>query len=138
MKHISILLALAMVAAGSVPAQTLPPASTFHTITYSWGAPAASVNCSATVTTSCVSGYTLTVTPPAGVTGNNVFNTTALTQDFTPGGFLYCGTWNGSVIANWKSDTGASVPSAAISTTTQVACPFKANPATGPVTSVVK
>lgn len=129
--------------AGGCYAQTTPPASTYHTIAESWTAPVSwngtgsSVPCSATVTTYCVSGYTETITPPPGVTGTTVVNATTTSYSWAPGGPLYCGTWNISVVANWLDGSGAPAVSAPLTGTTVVSCPFIASPATGPLVGKV-
>lgn len=139
MRKVIIALLLAGALSVSVKAQSVPPASAYRTITESWTAPiswtgaGSSVPCSVTVTTYCVSSYTETLTPPPGVTGSNVVTVaaTATTNDWTPGGALYCGTWGISVIANWLDGSGQAISSAPLTGTTLVACPFTASPATG-------
>lgn len=133
---LSIFLALAAIV---LPAQSLPPASIYHTITETWAAPAnwngtgPSIPCSGTVTTLyCVSSYTETLTPPPGVAGSIILTVpgSSVSNPWAPGGALYCGTWSISVVANWIDGTGTPVASAPLTGTTNVACPFTANPAT--------
>jgi hypothetical protein len=124
-------------------AQSTPPASTYHTITESWTAPVSwngtgsSVPCSATVTTYCVASYTETITPPPGVTGTTVLTATTTSYAWAPGGLLYCGTWNISVVANWLDGNGNAAVSAPLTGTTIVSCPFTASPATGLTSKVI-
>lgn len=124
-------------------AQAVPPASSLHTISSTWVAPAswngsgASVPCSTTVTTFCVVDYSVTITPPSGAPGGSVVVSASGTSNvWTPGGFLYCGTWNVAVAANWKDGSGTLAVSAPLNGTAVVSCPFTASPATGLVNKV--
>ena len=128
-------LALAFFAA-SCFAQTAPPASIYHTMTESWTAPlswsgtGSSVPCSTTLQTYCVSSYTETLTPPQGVTGTIVLTAPTTSYAWAPGGFLYCGEWTVSVVANWRDGNGAAAVSLPLVGTEVVPCPFTASPAT--------
>lgn len=122
----------------AVFAQSVPPASQFHTITESWTAPVSwngtgsSVPCSATITTYCVSSYTETLTPPPGVPGGSVIlSVSGVSNAWAPGGALYCGTWGVSVVANWMDGNGSPASSLPLTGTVAVTCPFTASPATG-------
>lgn len=123
------MLALSLLA-GAVHAQAVPAASIYKTLTATWSAPISSVPCSATVTTNCVSGYTETITPPAGVTGTTAVTSTTTSYAWSPGGLLYCGTWGISLVANWLDGSGAAATSAPITASAVAACPFIPNPAT--------
>lgn len=131
-------ISIGLILALSVYAQTNPPLSQYHTITESWAAPVgwngagSSTPCSSTVTTYCVNGYTETLTPPNGGGSNAILSVpaTSVTEPYAPGGALYCGTWNVSVVANWLDGNGAAVASAPLTGTTVVTCPFTAAPAT--------
>lgn len=135
------LLFLVFALAIAAHAQT-PAASAFHTITTSWTAPVgwtgsgASAPCSSTVTNFCVSGYTETITPPAGVTGTAIVTMTATSYAWSPGGALYCGTYNVSIVANWLNGSGVAVASAPVTASAVVSCPFTASPATGLTTKI--
>jgi hypothetical protein len=99
-------------------------------------------SCSATVTSSCLTGYSLILTPPTGtgtanaippctptVASNCIGN--VLTYTWGPGGYLYAGTWNVSLAAVYLDPTGTLVSSSAVTTTTVVPSPFVPSPAGG-------
>lgn len=137
MKKILVSLAFLLLA-GYSSAQTAPPLSQWHTITEGWAAPVnwngtgVSLPCSGTVTTYCVDGYTETLTPPSGGGNSAILSVpaTSTTEAYAPGGALYCGTWNISVVANWLDGNGIPETSAPLTGTTVVSCPFIAAPAT--------
>lgn len=122
---------LALAALATAGAQTL--SSTNHTITWSWlqaggGAP----TCSITVTDSCGISYQLTWTDPTGKVGAPaVIAWPALSYVYGPGGFLYCGTWQGSLTLTYKDDTGTVKTTAPTTGTAAVACPFVLSPPSG-------
>jgi hypothetical protein len=117
MKKLLLIVLLAALAIVS-PAQSL---GTAHTISVSWEAPPANQ------TGLTLIGYTLTITPPTGVTGGNVVinncptgvttnciaGATATSVNFTPDpGPLYLGTWGFSLVANYTNSANATVSSA--------------------------
>jgi hypothetical protein len=125
-----------------------PPVSTSHTITESWTIPISwsgsglSVGCSVNINTYCVQSYTETITPPTGggaatVLPVGVGTGNTITNAWTPGGALYCGTWNVSVVANWLDGSGLPSVSAPLVGTVSVTCPFTPSPATGPLVGKV-
>lgn len=125
-------------------AQAAPPLGTDHSIVANWTAPANQTPCSSSITKSCLLGYTETITPPVGVSGNNVIpncsasvttsciGAAATSYTWTPvPGPLYSGTWNVSLVANYLDASGNPVASTAISTTVIEPVPFVAGPAIG-------
>ena len=106
------------------------------------------VLCSSGVTTSCLQGYTETLTPPvtgatqatvtSACTGTATLNCFTgpdangnITGVWSPGGNLFTGTWTVSVVANWLDNTGKAVASAPLTTTVVEAVPFVPSPVTG-------
>lgn len=136
-------------------AQVAPPAGSDTKITSKWGEPIGTVQWPAqycapgSVTTACIQGYTLTLTPPAGVGAAVVIPTCAagttatyppcippttgntISYVWSPGGNLYCGTWGVSVAANWLDSSGNAISSAPLEVAVVEPCPFVASPATG-------
>ena len=85
-------------------------------------------NCSTTITTNCFSGFKLTITPPSGSGGSVTISPITLTQGLTsylwsPGGNLYVGTWNASLVANGVGAT-TTTPLVSSATTTTVVVPL--------------
>ena len=125
----------------SLSAYGATPVSTqYQHIQNTWNAPNSTYpDCSATVTTSCLSSYTYTATPPAGTGGpaittvpnGGIASGAQVSYLWGPGGFLFCGTWNLSVVANYVDSSGASVSSSAVTATTAVSCPLAPSPVTG-------
>ena len=109
--------ALLTLAALAINAQT-PVLGTAHTIDLSWTAPPTQAGLTLT-------GYTLTITPPAGVTGtttitnctagqttNCIAGATATTLAWSPvPGPLYEGVWGFSLVANYTNSAGTTVVS---------------------------
>lgn len=132
-------LAAAMALVSLAHAATPPVSNKYQHIYYTWVAPNSTFpDCSATVTSSCLSNYTLSQTPPSGVAAvtltianGSVAAGGTVSYVYGPGGFLYCGTWNVSVVANYLDEAGATVPSAAFPATVAVPCPLAASPVTG-------
>ena len=134
------LLALAAPAHAQAPAQ-----GTDHGIGATWIRPVNQIDCSSTVSKSCLLGYTETITPPVGVAGSNVIANCALTGSPSPciaasatnyawapvPGPLYCGQWSVSLVANYLDASGNPTASSAISATVTEPCPFVPVPPTG-------
>lgn len=156
MKRLLIFLAGLLITSSAIAQGTLPvpPASQNHTVGGHWTAPendagtGLAVNCTSyggTATSNCVNGYTVTIIPPAGVPGAapivtncaNGATTNCLKPGDTgfswaPGGALYCGNWNYSVVANWLDETGTAVSSLSVTAPAPgvAPCPFVASPVT--------
>jgi hypothetical protein len=115
-----------------------PVSNQYTKIVSAWNAPASTYpDCSATVTTYCLSTYTFTATSP---TGSNAILTVAnggipaggaVSYTYAPGGYLYCGTWGISVTANFIDGSGAGVSSSPVAITLAVPCPLTPSPVTG-------
>ena len=126
MKKLLAILILGL--AGSIHAQTL---GTDTGLQISITAPLGS-QCTTTLLTSCLKGYTATITPPvAGSTPIVVPIGLVSTYTWRPGGDLYCGTWSISLVANWLNASGVATPSTAVTGTAVEPCPFVASPVTG-------
>lgn len=147
MFHRFALIIALLVPTAALAQTTTPPASQYHTITEGWGQPlnwnaaGNAVPCSATLSTYCLSSFTETLTPPPGVSGTVILSVAAgagpYSNAWTPGGALYCGTWNVSVVANWMDGNGQPAASAPLTGTAVVSCPFTASPAAGPLISKI-
>lgn len=135
-------------AAAVANGQTVPPQGINTGIQVNWTPPTGTA-CSATVTSSCIQGYTETITPPLGAPGGNVVIpncnlavTTGCigavsTYTWKPGGNLYCGNWGISLVVNWLNGSGVAVASTPLTGVTNEPCPFVASPATGMVAKPV-
>jgi hypothetical protein len=132
------LLAVALImTAASVFGQTKPVSNQYQHINNTWNVPNSTYpDCTATVTLNCLSTYTYTATDPYGAASiNTVPNGLLLAgatfaYNWTPGSFLYCGTWTASVVANYIDGSGAGVSSTADTVTVAVSCPLVASPVT--------
>jgi hypothetical protein len=149
-----LLLAVAgMVGAQGVQAQTAPAIGADGGLQVAWVSPSAPA-CSATVTASCVAGYTEVLTPPFGpvvtlppcsatVTGN-CLSAASTIFTYRPSGGLYCGSWSATVVVNWLDASGApavSVATPAVATpagSTTEPCPFVASPVSSATGKLVK
>lgn len=130
----SILLGTALLAftlvSNAQAATPLPSAD--HSIVSFW-TPASGLTCPSSSPVSCISGQTLTLTPPTGGGSPVVvpLTTGLATYTFTPGGFLFCGIWTVSLVTNGFDQTGTAAVSSAVSATAVAPCPFVVPPATG-------
>lgn len=137
----ALLVAMIVLSPLAAHAATTAPVSTqYQHIANTWNAPNSTYpDCSATVTTLCLSSYTYTATPPANTGGPSVATVpnggigagAQVSYTWGPGGFLYCGAWTLSVVANYVDSTGASVSSSADTANVTVQCPLAPSPATG-------
>jgi hypothetical protein len=145
MKRIATLLAplaALCLCASAAHAQTV---GVNHAIQAAWIPPSGAVQCSSTVTTSCLEGYTENLVPPAGQTVSVYVNlqttpecdpsaSPAVTQNcmasggtgytWAPGGALFCGSWTVSLVANYLDAGGNAATSAAIQASVTEPCPF--------------
>lgn len=131
MKKLFLFLALASV---SLSAQTL--SNKYQHIGNTWNAPNSTYPaCSATVTSSCLRDYTFTAKDPTGKVNSVTVGLTntngVVSYSWGPGGYLYVGSWQTSVVANYLDDTGAVVSTAPLASGVTVPAPFVASPPSG-------
>ena len=131
MKRFLLLLALCAVPL-HLKAQT---ASTqYQHIAYSWiQGPTLNVCTTGTTSpTSCVKDYALTLTDPSGKASSTIkFAYPATSYLYGPGGFLYCGTWQASLVIEYFDDKGVAQTTTPAINSTQVGCPFVVSPPSG-------
>jgi len=113
----------------AIHAQT-PQVSTYKNIDWKWSPPSTSLtSCPSGTTVACILDYQVTLTDPTGAVQTPVsvpFGTNLYT--FTPGSFLYCGTWKASAVTRFYMDTGNLITLSTPPGTgnASVACPFVA------------
>jgi hypothetical protein len=145
MKKILFLLALLLVPMSALSQTT---SDQYKNIKLAWTPPTyATCNFTATppVNTACVNGYQAKFTPPSG-TGGTLATVQPCTATVTtncigpgssyqwsPGGFLFSGTWGISLAAAYLDANGAQQFTAAVTTTVNVPLPFVPP---GPVTGL--
>jgi hypothetical protein len=142
------LLAAVCLAAPAAHAQTLT-AGTATKIVVSWNAlvyPAGTPNCSATVAVDCAQGYTLTIQGPAptpvtippctATVTANCIHATDTSFTWAPGGGLYYGSYQISLVGNAVGDTTATplVSPTPATATAVYALSLKAAPSPGGLT----
>lgn len=140
------ILAVAVVMyAASAFAATPVASNKYQHISNTWNAPNSTYpDCTSIGSVACLDTYTFMAAPPAGTGGATSIITVpnggiaaggVVSYLYGPGGYLYCGTWTVSVVANYRDDAGASVQSSADSATVVVPCPLTASPATNLVST---
>lgn len=133
MKKLFLLLAIASLA---ICAHAQTASNQYQHILSTWNVPNTTLpNCSASVTTNCLSSYTYTATDPYGhpniVTVGLASTNGVVSYNFGPGGYLWSGTWNLSVVANYLDSTGATATSSATPAQVVVPAPFVPSPPSG-------
>lgn len=129
---------VAAIALAPFVAHAATPASTqYQHINATWNAPNSTYpDCSSTVTLNCLNTYTYTLTDPNGspsiitVPNGGIAAGGLVAYNWTPGGYLYCGTWTLSVVANFVDGSSQTVASSADTVNVAVSCPLVASPVT--------
>lgn len=113
-------------------AQTL--STQYKHINSSWNKPNTTLPDCGSATQTCLRDYTLTIKDPTGKSTDvqvALASGTTVSNSWTPGAFLNCGTYSVSVVANYYDTPNSVVTSSPVSTTTSVSCPITANPPSG-------
>lgn len=119
-----------VLALASLSAHAQQVSTQYKTINWKWTAAANTGSlpvCASGVTKSCVKDYLLVQIDPTGVVQAGIpVPFTSTSYAFSPGGFLYCGTWPATLVTEYYDDTSTLKQSSPATGQAVVSCPFVA------------